>query len=115
MQKKVENAENVGKYMEIVENVRKMWKSVEKCMNIWKTVGKSGKKVENVEKSCLRRFVAPYGLEVSRILEASEGVKRRGGQTYTPHTWIRSARPAKAMRKRTPKPTGRPTGAPRRP
>ena len=32
-----------------------------------------------------------------------------------PAQWIRSARPAKAMRERTPKPTGRPTGAPRGP
>ena len=43
-----------------------------------------------------------------------------GGQTTNvrgrgPGAWIRSARPAKAMRKRTPKPTGAPCGRPQAP
>ena len=40
-------------------------------MKIWKKL-ENLKKVEHVGKSCLRRFVAPYGLEVSRKMREPE-------------------------------------------
>ena len=45
----------------------------------------------------------------------SEGTRPIISKPVISNMETRSARPAKAMRKRTPKPTGRPSGAPRRP
>ena len=55
---------------------------MEKCaenmehLKIYENVEKAGKsgKMENVEKSCLRRFVAPSGLEVARSRGVAAGM-----------------------------------------
>ena len=56
--------ENVGKRWGNVENLEDVGKMRKKCEKL-------KEKTENVEKSCLRGFVTPYGLEVLRLRSAS--------------------------------------------